>query len=296
MNQLTNFYRNKAEDLQRQVNLLEQKINNIINEGVVQDFKTQFTTFPLTKAVGSAIAHPVDTAKAGADLVSKGVKFAAQNPGSAIKTVVGGGSVIGLPLVGGYLAGTNVEHGVNELLKDYGMDVGKEGTVSSGLNAVGQGLVSYATGDDTKIPEVEPPNAREMIASGAGWGTMGAVTRGGINLLTKTPLMQGVLPAVATDVVAGAAVPLAAYAGYKTGEAIGNKLYGPETITGKDVKKKAEEMGVDLSAPKEYPELKDIQAKTQKEREEREERARQQEAAKRKPSSWEQMAGAKYSG
>jgi hypothetical protein len=281
MNQLTNFYRNKAEDLQRQVNLLEQKINDIINEGVVQDFKREFTTFPLAKAAGSGIAHPIDTAKAGADLVSKGVKFAAKNPGSAIKATGLGALGLGIPLA----AGAGVEYGVDELLKYAGLDKDKEGTISSIGGAI-----------NNPDAEIETPSSREMLSSAAGWGAMGAVGQGIINYGVGAPIAAGMGGAAATGAAAGAAVPLVAYGAVKAGQAIGDPLYGVGSITGEDVKKKAEEMGVDFSAPKERPTLKDIQAKTQKEREESEERARQREAKERKFSSWEQMAGAKYSG
>ena len=273
MNQLTNFYRNKAEDLQRQVNLLEQKIN----EGVVNDFKTQYTTFPATKAIGSAIAHPVDTAKGAATAVGKGIKYATNNPGSAIKATGLGVGGLAVPLA----TGMGVEYGVNELLKSAGLDKDKEGTVSS-----------ISTAISNPDAEIETPSSREMLSGAAGWGAMGAVGQGMINLATGAPVLAGVGGAAATGAVAGAALPLVAYGGVKAGQAIGDPLYGVETITGEDVKKKAEQMGIDFSAPKERPSLKNIQAKTQEDREKRE---RQEKPAK-PMNSWEQMAGAKYSG
>lgn len=105
MNQLTNFYRNKVEDLQRQVNLLKQKINEGVVSAVGKELKTEFGTAPNVKAAGSAIAHPIDTAKK----ISGGVKSVITDPWAAAAKAaeIGTKVVKAVPAFGaGYLMGS----------------------------------------------------------------------------------------------------------------------------------------------------------------------------------------------
>ena len=160
MNQLTNFYRNKAEDLQRQVNLLEQKINEGVvtdtwkkaaDSAVAKELKTEFGTAPNIKATGKAIAHPIETAQK----IGGGVKSVITDPwATAAKAAELGTKVVkavptfGAAYIMGGGAGDVAETGAHALGIENPMAVNtiKSAADFGAFNATAATLGALATG------------------------------------------------------------------------------------------------------------------------------------------------------
>ena len=243
MNYLTNHYKNKAEQLQEQVNILEAKIRSL-NEGLVstlwnqpvldpfkQEFKREFTTFPASKKIGTAIANPADTASkvftSAANTSGKVWDWGKSIPKDPIQAGIdalktGGkgiafGTAIAAPLAAGWGAEKATEMGMEALGADPKTPTF---TYKRPLNE-----------PDVSTWTTVKPNLTKEVSSAADWGTMSGVA----GILSRwlypavgraAPFAAGaILPEIAAGAAAGLAVPPIIYGAYKAGEAISDYMY-----------------------------------------------------------------------